>query len=71
MEYTTNFFKDVLMAILFICSCFSVVLWSIFVGYHLPHVEPIDSTSGNFLAKIPTTKIPFGEISVWRNFRSA
>ena len=61
------FFKDVLTRILFKC-CWSLflVLSSQFVGYHLLHVEPKDSTLGNFSANFP-----FGENSVRRKFRLA
>ena len=62
-----NCFKFVLTLILFkLCSYFPLVLCPHFVGYHLLHIEPIDSTFGNFSAKFT-----FGEISVRRKFRSA
>ena len=66
------FFKNVLSLILFkCCSCFSLVLCSHFVGYHLLHVESIDSTLGNFSAKNLFGENSDGENSVRRNFRSA
>ena len=59
----TNTLKNVLLLVMDVStqilfkrqSCFSLVLYSHFVGYHLFHVEHIDSTLDNFL-----TKIPFG-----------
>ena len=62
----------VLTLILFkLCSCFSLVLCPHFLGYHLLHIEHIDSTLGNFSAKIPFGENSDGENSVRRNFRSA
>ena len=62
----------VLTLILFkLCSCFSLVLCPHFVGYHLLHIEHIDSNLGNFSAKISFGENSDGEISVRWNFRSA
>ena len=49
----------------------SLVLCPHFVGYHLLHIEHIDSTLGSFSAKIPFGENSDGENSVRRNFRSA
>ena len=64
------------------CLCFSLVLCSHLVGYHLLHVEPVDLTLGKFSAKLLfsknfdcekfcSAKVTFGEISVTRNFPTA
>ena len=52
--------------------CWEILLSvRILVGYHLLHIEHIDSTLGNFSAKIPFGENSDGENSVRRNFRSA
>ena len=59
------FFFFLASVIIKCCLCFSLILYSHFVGYHLLHIENADFTSGSFSAKFP-----FGEYSVRRKFCS-
>ena len=60
------------MSILFkCCSCFSIILCSNFVGYHLIHIELSDITLGNFSPKLPFGENSDDEDSFRRKFRSA
>ena len=72
IEYTSNFLKYVMTPNLFKWrSFYSLVLCSQFAGYHLVHVEPVDTTLLNFLTKIPFGENADGENSVQRKFCSA
>ena len=71
LKCATILFKNGLTPILIkCCSCFSLVLCPHIVGYHVLHVEPLDTPLANF-----STKNSFGENSKGlnsdrRNFRS-